>query len=233
MALQFRDSASNYISNASALGITDYGLTFACRFRVLGTQTTYQPLIALNDVADSKIIALMARMDDVGDPLQMQFNDGTLAYTANSVAAIADDTWYTAVGILEADKIHVHLNGVCVTTAISPGSFPAGFDRFSVGAEERFALKISNVDIEDVCVWTVALTEAETQRYAAGVYSREIRNASIVGQWDGRRTSSPIPANVGTYDLTVNGTVPTAGTSPTVVYGRARKIELPEALRAL
>jgi hypothetical protein len=216
VARDFDDGSSQYLHQASALGITDFPFTMVCWFKS-DDIATGQALMGLGEDAGDDYHMLYIDDDDVQSNLSVvgytYAGGGAGEYTTTGVAA---NVWAHAAGVwASSTDRRSFLNGGGKNTSADNQGF-ATPDVFDIGAIDTSSGPTYNMSgkIAHAAIWNAALTDAEVAILAAGYSPLFVRPQSLVAYWPLLRTDKDI---VGAYDMTAYNAPTWAADHPPII----------------
>jgi hypothetical protein len=215
MARNFVSASSQYLEDTAA-AITTYPCTLAGWFRISSGQSSW--VLDFTSLTTITYIYLTATSSVV--QIGVRQNGGT-TFFANSTAGPTLDTWQHAAGTLISDSSRAaYLNGANKGTSATTSTEPTGLTRSYVGARRYGSGPTENFgdgDVAEAGAWNVALSDAEIASLGAGASPLMVRPASLVAYWPLIGRTSPEPAHVGDFAMTLNG-APVWAEHPPVYY---------------
>jgi hypothetical protein len=197
------------LSFTTGTPITAAPFTMACKFNP-DEETLDRALMSLRNSDGSQRFSLVA-VGSASDVLQAQTTIASVTTGAASTTAGYDaGTWYHACAVYASSTSRAaYINGANKgTSAVSAA--PSGIDRV------RLAVDYDG-KIAEAAIWNVALTDAEVLLASKAVSPLMVRPDALVAYWPMIGKYSPEIDVVGTYPLTISGTVPAAD-HPRVIY---------------
>lgn len=159
-ALLFNGTTKSASTTAN-VNLSGSALSMECWVKVTAFKTLSPYITTLIGMETGSNIALL-RAGDVGQsPNKLQFvlQVGTVSQKLSSTTALSTNTWYHVAATFDGTAMRIYLNGVLDCTLNATGSAVANAP-FSLGRTYE-DLRILNGSLDEVRVWTRALTAAE------------------------------------------------------------------------
>jgi hypothetical protein len=159
-ALLFNGTTKSASTTAN-VNLSGSALSMECWVKVNAFKTLSPYITTLIGMETGNNIALL-RAGDVGQsPNKLQFvlQVGTVSQKLSSTTALSTNTWYHVAATFDGTAMRIYLNGVLDCTLNATGSAVANAP-FSMGRTYE-DLRILNGSLDEVRVWTRALTAAE------------------------------------------------------------------------
>lgn len=220
-------SGSNYLTSSVAPSITGYPFTIAGWVAIQSNVTSANILVSLGANASGTTNRYNILLTSSTNPLlRLSAADGSTASTVDTSVAVPEDgTWHHFCGVFtSATSRTIYLDAAGNNTSTTSRT-ATGVNQFRIGVNSNIGLNnpATNSWIQDVALWSNALTLDEIQQLTAGASPVTVRPASLVNYYplsgDGRQTIDIM----GNMPLTETGTV--AGqTGPAKPYINPYKI---------
>ncbi|MBO2007810.1 LamG domain-containing protein [Hymenobacter negativus] len=159
-ALLFNGSTKSASTTAN-VNLSGAALSMECWVKVTAFKTLSPYITSIIGMETGSNIALL-RTGDVGQsPNKLQFvlQLGTISQKLSSTTALATNTWYHVAATYDGSMMRIYLNGVLDCSLAATGTAVANAP-FSMGRTYE-DLRILNGSLDEVRVWTRALTATE------------------------------------------------------------------------
>lgn len=211
MARSNTGSVANVMTNASAV-FTAAPATIAAWFNVTSAATQMNMVYVGNSAATNYFGLFLSTTGLAGKVVATCSSGGDLA--APSTASFTANVWHHGAAVFTSTTSRQGvLNGV-LGTANTTSQTPVGGDRTELGVYTNdpgnTGFNPLNGSMAEVGIWDVALTADELISLSKGVSPLLIRPADLLAYWPLIGRSSPEPDRVGTFPMTVTGTMPQA-----------------------
>jgi len=135
-------------------------ITVSAWFRVDVFDVTYQPIVTKGD--SSWRIARNSETDN----LQWRCNGPNPTFRINSVAAVNDHEWHHVAGTYDGTMARLYVDGRLDGTLATTGAIAKNTQKVLLGANSEQTARLWKGSIDEVQIYTRALTEPEV-RYLA------------------------------------------------------------------
>lgn len=186
-ARNFADTTSQHLLHNAAVAGT-LPITFACWFKS-DDGTTAQTLMAVGSNSSLNYLALQARGDSGGDPLNVILRSPSGIDAAATTSGFTPGTWHHAMGVFEdngGSDLTVYIDGSNMGTSSLPGkAAPTGMDRTYIGVTDVGAglLRYMSGAIAYPAIYNAALTAADAALFYAGMPACRVRPDALVAWW--------------------------------------------------
>ena len=177
-------NADNDELTIASVPLTGVPLSVFARFKI-DDITDFRTIFHIGDASTSNnYFRLDCRGGDGGDPLVATTRDVGNVQWAASTTGYSADTWHTGLAVFAAiNDRRVYLDGGnkgTNTTSITP----TGVDKMSIGrSSDSSPSGHWRGSICEVCMWDVALSDAEALALHLAIKPNHIRPADVVGYW--------------------------------------------------
>lgn len=179
--------------------------------------TANHTIVGVSDIdTDTRYHNLRFTGGTAGDPVQAISRNTSSGVSASASGFVAD-VWQHVAGVWTSftDRL-VYLGGTAGTTNTTNLDPPTP-DTTYVGRLSRLApTDYAAGKIAVVAVWNIALSGADIATLAGGTLPTSVQAANLIAYWPMMSGMSPEPDDIGTLDLTVNGTTFDSGDTPPV-----------------
>lgn len=225
-----------YFERSDLCGISDYPFTMACWFTHDTLANLQIPMGFCNvDTVEGAHQGMRSVDDSNGDistsAIECISQDGVGASFEDIASAaipggnLVTDTWYGAVAVFTSDTLRTiyAFDPISATVLIASDTGSRNFDavdmdRFVIGRQYRQEPGWDMTGgIKNAALWSVALSEAQVERYLSGVQAGSILPGDLEGWWKGDETSGNMLDSSGnSRTLTQVGTATTT-TDPKIL----------------
>lgn len=227
MSRAFNGNSANFLSYAgSPISAWTSPATISVWVKTTAV-TADMYVVNLGRPANAEGQAILCRGAQTGDPVSGQSINGGTNY-ADTSAGYGSGSWehlcYTFGGAAGSYAMKIYLDGASAGTGTGNASSSSVITR--VGLRVFGSSGAFTGDIAELAIWNLKLSDAEVVQLASGADPQTVQAGNLQMYCPILGDDSPEPDLVGSYDLTINGTLAKGSDHPTIGGGGGSPVPL-------